>query len=188
MPMYKGLKDVAVGVSFDLGDHTVIGRGANGYRGVYIHLPFEAMFINPAAPKSDHPRVGPAGIVTTMAHEIAHNVHKSEEDLAPYVQEIFATLWESETFDFVAFKNYFIQLTQANSDIYTWLVNFSHGQPFPVRRRGNRLEVGNDELEGEKERDNSSVGARLRVSAALELLEKSPDVPSLVSALRQNQM
>lgn len=145
VPGYEGIEKEAVGVSFDLGED-----GNGGYRGVSIRVPFDGMFINPAAPESRDPVVGPLGMITTMVHEAAHHVHRSEDHLAPHLQKIWAHLDASPTFDFLEFKQRFVALNSTYGDIYTFLTDFGHGSPFPVRARGNRLQTGSNEARNER--------------------------------------
>lgn len=108
---YSKLKEIGIGVSFDV-----------EYRGVYIHIPFEATFLNVAIPvDASTPATAAVGMITTMVHELGHHVHKSEEGLMPVGQDLFTQLDLHPTFNFHKFKQRAIDVVAHYNDVFQFL-------------------------------------------------------------------
>lgn len=107
---YKGLKGEGIGISFD-----------PEYRGVSIRVPFSASFLNIAIPLKTDPAQAAVGMTMTMVHELAHHVHRSEDGLAPVMQEIFTQLDLHPTFNFQKFKQRTINILASYQDVFQFL-------------------------------------------------------------------
>lgn len=103
---YSGLRQEAIGISFD-----------KGYHGVSIRVPFSASFLNIAIPvHTDSVRAG-LDFIGTMLHELGHHVHRPEEGLAPVLQGLLSNLNAHPTFDFRRFKQRVIDAVNQHHDI-----------------------------------------------------------------------
>jgi hypothetical protein len=135
---YGGLRDEAIGVSFD-----------PEYRGVSIRLPFSGSFINPLVPVyKDGLRAG-YGIFGTMIHELAHHKVRSHNASFPAeMQDILLNMEADTGFPFQRFKDEFAD-TIANKygDIVQLGVELFNGKNpnISVEYRGNRFTDGSGE-------------------------------------------
>lgn len=135
---YGGLRDEAIGVSFD-----------PEYRGVSIRLPFSGSFINPLVPKyGDGLRAG-YGIFGTMIHELAHHKVRSHNANFPAeMQDILLNMEADEGFAYQRFKDNFADTIAADyADIVQLGVELFNGRnpDITVEYRGNRFTEGSGE-------------------------------------------
>lgn len=135
---YDGLRDEAIGVSFD-----------PEYRGVSIRLPFSGSFINPLVPKyGDGLRAG-YGIFGTMIHELAHHKVRSHNANFPAeMQDILLNMESDVGFAYQRFKDNFADTIAADyADIVKLGVElFSAKNPdISVEYRGNKFTDGSPE-------------------------------------------
>ena len=135
---YKGLRDEAIGVSFD-----------PEYRGVSIRLPFSGSFINPLVPVyGDGLRAG-YGIFGTMIHELAHHKVRSHNANFPAeMQNILLNMEADEGFAYQRFKDNFADtITNKYGDIVKLGVELFNGKNpnISVEYRGNRFTDGSGE-------------------------------------------
>ena len=127
-PIWKGLADEAIGVSFD-----------KEYRGVSIRLPFSGSFINPAIPEYSDPLRAAVGMVGTMVHELAHhNVRSHNADFPAEMQRIIIYLDTHKGFDFHAFKQKVVNAVASNKDIFGYINDFYSGA-YDLQSRGKRF-------------------------------------------------
>lgn len=144
---YDGLKDEAIGVSFD-----------PEYRGVSIRLPFSGSFINPLVPKyGDGLRAG-YGIFGTMVHELAHHKVRSHNANFPAeMQDILLNMEADTGFAYQQFKDNFADTIAADyADIVQLGVELFNGKnpDISVEYRGNRFTEGS----GEQAPEGTGVG------------------------------
>jgi hypothetical protein len=148
---YKGLRDEAIGVSFD-----------PEYRGVSIRLPFSGSFINPLVPVyGDGLRAG-YGIFGTMIHELAHHKVRSHNANFPAeMQNILLNMEADEGFAYQRFKDNFADtITNKYGDIVKLGVELFNGKnpDISVEYRGNRFTDGSGEQVPEGAGDGGAGG------------------------------
>jgi hypothetical protein len=150
---YRGLRDEAIGVSFD-----------PEYRGVSIRLPFSGSFINPLVPKyADGLRAG-YGIFGTMVHELAHHrVRNHNADFPAEMQDILLNMESDTNFDFYTFKATFAEaIARDYADIIKLGVELFNGKnpDISVEYRGNRFTDGSPEQAPEGAGDSGAGDVR----------------------------
>lgn len=150
---YRGLRDEAIGVSFD-----------PEYRGVSIRLPFSGSFINPLVPKyADGLRAG-YGIFGTMVHELAHHrVRNHNADFPAEMQDILLNMESDTNFDFYTFKATFAEaIARDYADIIKLGVELFNGNnpDISVEYRGNRFTDGSPEQAPEGAGDSGAGDVR----------------------------
>jgi hypothetical protein len=150
---YRGLRDEAIGVSFD-----------PEYRGVSIRLPFSGSFINPLVPKyADGLRAG-YGIFGTMVHELAHHrVRSHNADFPAEMQDILLNMESDTNFDFYTFKATFAEaIARDYADIIKLGVELFNGKnpDISVEYRGNRFTDGSPEQAPEGAGDSGAGDVR----------------------------
>jgi hypothetical protein len=150
---YRGLRDEAIGVSFD-----------PEYRGVSIRLPFSGSFINPLVPKyADGLRAG-YGIFGTMVHELAHHrVRNHNADFPAEMQDILLNMESDTNFDFYTFKASFAEsIARDYADIIKLGVELFNGKnpDISVEYRGNRFTDGSPEQAPEGAGDGGAGDVR----------------------------
>lgn len=155
---YSGLRNEAIGVSFD-----------PEYRGVSIRLPFSGSFINPLVPESADPLEAGYGIIGTMIHEFAHHKERSHNARFPAeMQRIYYKLRSDTGFSFLRFEDDFADTIAADyADIISLGRELFNGQnpDVSIEYRGNRFTDGSGEQAsegvrtGELEGDGEPSGA-----------------------------
>lgn len=119
---YPNLRKEGIGISFD-----------KEYRGVSIKIPFDGMFINPAAPKYTDPVRAGVGMVGTMIHELAHHkVRSHNAEFPAEMQDIQIALDDMQLvmseasmseggLDLLALKKRVVKTVKDHHDILEWL-------------------------------------------------------------------
>jgi len=150
---YPGLRDEAIGVSFD-----------PEYRGVSIRLPFSGSFINPLVPKyADGLRAG-YGIFGTMIHELAHYKERSHNARFPAEYQDIDLNMEADTgFAYRRFKDNFADTIAADyADIVKLGVELFNGQnsDISIEYRGNKFTDGDAEQTSDGDGDRNARDVR----------------------------
>jgi len=150
---YSGLRNEAIGVSFD-----------PEYRGVSIRLPFSGSFINPLVPQyADGLRAG-YGIFGTMIHELAHHKVRSHNASFPAeMQNILLNMEADVGFAYQQFKDNFADTIAADyADIVKLGVELFSGQNpnISIEYRGNKFTDGSGEQVSEGTGDSGTGDVR----------------------------
>jgi hypothetical protein len=127
---YEALAKEGIGISFDA-----------QYRGVSITVPFHGMFLNPVVPEYTDPIRAAVGMVGTMVHELAHHKVRSHDATFPAeMQRILIMLDSTPSFNFHAFKQKVVNVTNTYHDVLTHMNGVFTSGDFLTRPRGKRFE------------------------------------------------
>lgn len=125
---WKGITDIAIGVSFD-----------TNYRGVSVVTPFQGAFVNIAVPEVTEPLLGGLGFFYTMIHELAHFMQRNHNaSHSVEMQAILAAIDSHTEYDVHAAKSRIVAAYAKNNDIFNYINGFYSGA-HTIIPRGNRF-------------------------------------------------